>query len=140
MLITVHSALEHALNMLCKIVAFTMGSKIKHTDFNDSGVRRAFKFLSNVSGFNLSVIENEKNIVDDVSQIRNAIVHSGGVIDSSNKKLIGIINSAEFIKGAVGHNIYVENEFINYYIEVIICLFEKLGSEIHIFIVTFPRD
>lgn len=42
--ITVHNSLEYILDELCKMVAYTMGSKFKHSDLKNSGVFCSFKF------------------------------------------------------------------------------------------------
>lgn len=130
-LITIQNALEHSLDELCKVVAFTMASNIKHSDLKDSGFKRSFKFLSKVAGFDLSSISPERGFISDAQLIRNCIVHAGAVLtENSSDRLLGLVRDSSLIRGSLGQSIIIEHEFIEEYFNKLACLFKKLNTEV----------
>ena len=133
-LLTLQNTLEHFLDELCQVVAYTMNSPIKLTDQNGHGIPRALKYLSKIAKFKLKSVQQERQIVMSTQQIRNLIVHAGGKIpeDKKHKSVILIKNSIYF-NGIPGHYITIKPEFIEYYIDILVSFFEKLHFEIQEF-------
>ncbi|MCJ8293344.1 MAG: hypothetical protein MJK15_02965 [Colwellia sp.] len=133
-LLTTQNVLEHLLDELCQLVAYTMDSQIKHTDLKDSGIARALKYLTKVAKFDLSSIQTERQKISQTQQIRNLIVHAGGKLpDDENNKIVKLVANSDYFNGLSGRYITIQPEFISCYIDTLISFFDKLDKEVQTF-------
>ncbi|UDM62963.1 hypothetical protein KIJ96_06895 [Pseudoalteromonas piscicida] len=133
-LLTVQNSLEHFLDELCKVVTYTMNSKIKHTDLKDHGINRALSFLTKVAGFDLSEVQTERQTIKETQQIRNLIVHAGAKLpDDPNHKTVRLVTKSSYFNGAPSGYINIEPTYIEFYIDTLISFFNKLSIQVESF-------
>ena len=135
LIITIFNFLEHQLNCLCQIFYESIDSNLKLQDMNGRGIERAFLFLKKVVNIDFTHFGTELPVIKGVNLVRNIIVHNGGILsDDTNSKVNKFIASSEYLSGAVGRDINIRFEFIDYFINILIAFFEKLDNEIQKYI------
>lgn len=133
--LTIFSFLEHAMNSLCSILAQSVDSSVKLTDLKGQGVERALLYLRKVACFDLSTMSKEIEYVRGTNQLRNHIVHNGGVISENPKsKVHHFIASNEHVAGKAGNSLYIREGFVPELIEVLSNFFEKLEVQVNLHI------
>jgi|GEM_PF-1708296 len=138
LIITLHNFLEDTLNRLCEILVESNQIKLQLKDMSGLGVERALKFLSKVSGMDLSDMSPELPFLKGVNHVRNLIVHAGGILPKDEKnKAYKFISSLDSIRGTPGYGISVNSEFIGIYIEHMKEFFDKLERKTQRYIKEF---
>ncbi|MBD1389459.1 hypothetical protein IC617_08470 [Neiella sp. HB171785] len=127
MLIVLQNELEHGLNALCRDVANAMQSKIKFTDLNDRGIKRAWSYLKKVADFEFSSLQKEQSVIADVQEIRNIIVHAGGTI--KDKKILAIVNKYEWFSGREGAAVEIKPEFMKEYVATLHQCLDRVSEQ-----------
>lgn len=131
LLITIFNFLEHQLNSLCRILYESTDSNLKLNEVYGQGVERAFLFLTKVAKINLSSFGSELPEIKGVNLVRNAIVHSGGLLpEDPASKINRFIASSADLSGVESGQINIQPGFIARFINVLIVFFEKLDIEI----------
>ena len=131
LIITIFNFFEHQLNSLCKILYESIGSSLKIKDINGQGVERALLFLTKVAKIDFSAFGSEMPVIKGVNLVRNVIVHNGGQLpDDSNSKVNKFVTNSEYLFGIEGRYINIGSDFIEFFIDVLLGFFERLGHEV----------
>lgn len=141
LIITIFNFLEQELNSLCEIFYESIDSELRIKDINGKGVERALTFLKKVVKIDFSSFGYEMPIIKGVNQIRNIIVHNGGILPHDiNAKANQFIKSTENLAGNPGHAITIAPEFIGFFINVLLNFFERLESEVQSHIQSYHKN
>ena len=119
LVISLYNFLENQLNRLCHIFSEGIESELKLKDLHGRGIERALLYLSKVVKVDLNTLSNELPFIKGLNQVRNIIVHSGGILpDDSNTKVHRFVVRTEHIFGDPGRSINIQPGFISYVIEM----------------------
>jgi len=131
LLITLYCFFENTLNDLCYTLSDSVGSNIKLTDLQGSGVERALLYLSKVAKFDLSKMGGTLPFIKGINKVRNTIVHNGGSLPPDPDSAINIfVKNTSSISGSPNSSIRLEHSFINEMIEIFIQFLEDLDVEV----------
>ena len=131
LVISLYNFLENQLNRLCHIFSEGIESELKLKDLHGRGIERALLYLSKVVKVDLNTLSNELPFIKGLNQVRNIIVHSGGILpDDSNTKVHRFVVRTEHIFGDPGRSINIQPGFISYVIEMLISFFKSLDVEV----------
>ena len=134
-LITIYNFLENQLNQLCKIISESIDSKIKLKHLYGQGIERSFLYLSKVAEIDFSKMGREMPYIRNVNELRNLIVHNGGILPSGKREnFYEFINKNPEVDGEIGRGVSIGYEFINEVIKMLIDFFKLLDVEIQVFI------
>ncbi len=78
--ITIFNFFENQLNGLCQILSGCVESKVELKHLNGKGIERARLYLTKVVDFDLSNLNPEWSYIKSVNELRNQIVHNGGLL------------------------------------------------------------
>ena len=134
-LITLYSFLESQMNDLCDIIADSIDSQVRYTHLKGKGVNRALNFLIRVARFDLSSLGSEWSFIEAVNQLRNLIVHNGGIL-CDDPKLNAFVRNNKNVWREPGSHIRLGAGFIDEFISNMDCFFEKIDGEVQRFIST----
>lgn len=106
-------------------------SEIKLTDLKHNGIERARLYLSKMIGIDFGKFGESWPYLQDVNQIRNLIVHSGGKLPSDDKhniyKIIARLDHLD--KNSVGY-LSIDSGFIDMLISKLRTFFHTLDGEV----------
>jgi len=91
-IITIFSFVEHELDRICSTFSVRNKSKIVLRDMHGKGIQRAKLFMEKVCNFTLPE-ENLWEKLEQINEIRNHLIHSGGEINSDKRSLIDYIKN-----------------------------------------------
>lgn len=134
-LITLYSFLESQMNEVCEIIADSIDSQIRYTHLKGKGVNRALTFLVRVAQFDLSSMGSEWSFIKGANQLRNLVVHNGGIL-RNDPKLNAFVRNNNNVYGKPGSHISLGPGFIDEFISNLDGFFEKLDREVQRFIST----
>jgi len=128
-IVILFSYVENGMNMLCNVEYSDKARyhkkegleelKVKHTDMEGNGIKRAKLYLEKIIGCNLHSDKKPWSEIDTLRKIRNTIVHDDGKANSSLK------NDGNFkqhihdgrLKLANHNNIEIEPSYLDYILE-----------------------
>ncbi|MBU8729152.1 hypothetical protein KM915_03660 [Cytobacillus oceanisediminis] len=84
----VYFTFEDTLYQYCKVLEAVSKSKIKLKDLNGQGIEKYKNYLSKVFNLENAFSSNEWNIITCYNQIRNVLVHNGGIVSENNKEKV----------------------------------------------------
>ncbi|MDT0581551.1 hypothetical protein [Brumicola blandensis] len=123
------------MNELCNKLAVSIDSLIKLRDVNGKGVTRALMYMKKVAQLDLQKASDEKYYIAMLNKIRNAIVHTGGILHTEpSSDIYRFINNEIFISISADGALIIHDDFIDRFIGILIGFFDKLDSEIQMFI------
>ena len=77
--------------------------KIKVTDLQNKGIRKAIEYLEKVIGLNIDKSGKICSECKDIQDIRNLVVHNGGVLKEKDGRIrqgeINIVTKSKFLSG-----------------------------------------
>lgn len=134
-LITIYNFVENQLNQLCQIISESIDSKIKLKHLHGQGIERAFLYLSKVGEMDFSKMGQEMPFIRNVNEIRNIVVHNGGIVPKGKKaSFYKFISNNKELTGEAGKELSIGYEFINELIKILINFFKLLENEVQLFI------
>jgi hypothetical protein len=129
--LTIFSFLENELNNLCNILTQSVDSSVKLKDLKGQGVERSLLFLRKIAGFDFSSMSAEIDYIRSVNQLRNHIVHNGGVLPEDPKHRVNLfIASHQNLTGTPGNSLHVYEGFVPEFLQVLLDFFEKLQVQV----------
>lgn len=84
----VYFTFEDTLFQYCKVLEAVSKSKIKLKDLNGQGIEKYKNYLSKVFNLENAFSSNEWNLITCYNQIRNVLVHNGGIVSENNKEKV----------------------------------------------------
>jgi hypothetical protein len=130
-LVMLMALFEDFMNQLCFSVQRKQNIKESLFDINDSGIKRAKKYLKKHTLFNFVECQSEWDKIVNAQSIRNVVVHAAGHINRDNhKKQLNIVSTTQGLdteKYAREHLIIDQN----YLLELVLnieCFCNKLNA------------
>lgn len=77
---------EDTLFQYCKVLQAVSENKIKLKDLNGQGIEKYKNYLSKVFNLELVFSSNDWSLITCFNQIRNVLVHNGGIISEQNSE------------------------------------------------------
>lgn len=139
--LSLYSFLENQLVVLCKQIQSRKRISLSVNDLNDSGIEKASKYLKKVVGIDFPDNTKEWTYIKQCNQLRNCIVHNGGIVNEENKKLLNAIATIPSVKAEYNlleKGIKLEKEFCLDFIMNIESLWKQLGNEYLSVLYPFP--
>jgi hypothetical protein len=81
---------ESSLDQICRNIQIAQNISLSLTDISGKGIKRAELFLRKLANVTLPFESKEWQDILDFNKIRNAFVHSDGIISKGNKDLINV--------------------------------------------------
>jgi hypothetical protein len=89
-----------------------IGSRIEPKDLNGNGIERALLFLKLVPEFDFAQAAGAMDVIRGANQLRNNIVHAGGVLPLENAKVNQFVASHLHLTGRPGAPVSLQKEFV----------------------------
>jgi hypothetical protein len=140
--LSLYSFLENQLVLLCKQIQSRKRITLSVNDLNGSGIEKASKYLKKVAGIDFPDNAKEWTYIKHCNQLRNCLVHNGGIVNEENKKLLKAIETIPSVKAKnnlLEKGLQLEKEFCLGFIKNIESFWEQLENEYLDVLYPFPN-
>lgn len=135
------SATEFHLGLLCRDTASVLQSPISHEDLKGGLITRARKFVLAFGRFNSPPETTWQNLAD-FYVLRNTIAHGGALVDTDRegKRLVAFMQRNPGISVPSAGMLKIERQFTSHMLDVVQRFFEELHGEFIALCVRVERD
>jgi hypothetical protein len=128
--VSLMSATEFHLGLLCRDVATIIQATITHDDLKGGSVARSRKFLNAFAHFGTPA-EKSWQIIEDLYALRNNIVHNAGLVDAGrdSKRLAVMMKRSPGISKPSAGTLEIKREFCNYALNAVDKFFHDLHHQ-----------
>ena len=109
------SILEEGFNTLCRAYKGENNYNLEFTAISGQGIERCIVYLEKICGVKGIKNHSKWEYVKTIRDIRNKIVHVGGMIDKSDKSLVNRINKFDFFIDEHGEILFEYEDIIKIY-------------------------
>jgi hypothetical protein len=127
--LSLYSFLENQLVILCKQIQNKKRIALGVNDINGNGIVKASKYLKKVVGIDFPDQAEEWTYIKHCNQLRNCLVHNGGIVNEENKKILKAIEAIPSVTSnynLLDKELRLEKEFCLDFIHIIDTLWERL--------------
>jgi hypothetical protein len=130
MVVALHQVLMSGLCAIASTLHTAWDLKTR-LDTSGSVLRRAHAYLSDHAGFDLSPVDSEWSLLENVNSLRNSLVHEEGALpDDEDASLNVFVRECDALRGEPGGTVQIRPEFVELFADTADRFLEHVEREV----------